>query len=205
MHGANRLGGNSLSDLLVFGAFAGEHAAKNAKAMSAPLEIDNQIITKLVTNCLVPFDESRKENPYKIHQELQLLMETHVGMIREESLLKEGIKKLDELEAKISTVGCNGDRTYNPGWHMCLDLHNMIKACKIAAHAALQRKESRGGHTRSDYPNTDKSLTNLLYVIRRGSDGNLTVSEERYPDVPKYLQDILDGKYPDIAHIAEDH
>ena len=152
----------------------------------------------------MPFDESRTDNPYTIHQELQINMEENVGILREEPKLLEGIKNLEAMTSKLSTVGCKGDRTYNPGWHMCLDLHNMITSSLIAAHAALKRKESRGAHTRLDYPNNDKSITDLLYIIRKGSDGKLTVSEERYPPVPKELQDILDGKDPDV-HLGEEN
>ena len=203
MHGANRLGGNSLSDLLVFGAIAGEHAGKRAKEITSFSNIDETHLKQLVTDCLAPFDESKTENPYKIHQELQKNMEENVGILREESKILTGIKYLEELQGRLSTVGCNGERAYNPGWHMCLDLYNMVNTSLIAAHAALQRKESRGAHTRLDYPNNDKSITDLLYIIRKGSDGKLTVSEERYPAVPQELQDILDGKDPDL-HMSEE-
>ena len=203
MHGANRLGGNSLSDLLVFGAIAGDHAGKRAKEIASFPQIDESTVTKFVTNCLAPFDESRKVNPYLLHQELQKSMEENVGILREEPKILQGIKFLEDMQSKLSTVGCDGDRIYNPGWHMCLDLENMVTTSLVAAHAALQRKESRGAHTRLDYPNNDKSITDLLYIIRKGSDGKLTVTEERYPAVPKELQDILDGKDPDL-HMSEE-
>ena len=155
MHGANRLGGNSLSDLLVFGAIAGEHAGKRAKEIGSFASVDEATITKLVTECLAPFDESRKENPYKVHQELQKSMEENVGILREEPKILQGIKFLEGMQGRLSTVGSTGDRTYNPGWHMCLDLHHMVTTSLIAAHAALQRKESRGAHRRMDYPKND--------------------------------------------------
>ena len=207
MHGANRLGGNSLSDLLVFGAIAGESAGKRAKELSSFGNIDESEITKLVNEILTPFDESKKENPYKVHQELQKNMEANVGILREEPKILAGIKYLEDLQGKLPNVGCIGDRTYNNGWHLSLDLQKMVTTSLIAAHAALQRKESRGAHTRTDYPNSDKSVTDLLYVVKKGSDGKLTVSQERYPPLPKELQDILDGKDPDVhidAHASEE-
>jgi succinate dehydrogenase / fumarate reductase flavoprotein subunit len=204
MHGANRLGGNSLSDLVVFGALAGENAGKEAKKQSSNPEVDNATLTKLVTEVLSPFDEARTENPYKMHQELQKSMELNVGIIREEKKLLDGIKILDDMQKKLSSVGCNGDRTYNPGWHLCLDLQNMLTTSMLCAHAALKRKESRGGHTRSDYPNSDKSITDLLYILKKGSDGKIAISEERYPTVPAELQNILDGKDPDLPQATEE-
>ena len=204
MHGANRLGGNSLSDLLVFGAIAGEHAGKAAKEVADYDKIDDSELVNCVTHCLEPFDDSKTENPYKLHSKMQQIMHTYVGMIRDEESIKEGIRQLEELQKQIHMAHCDTQRAYNPAWHTCVALEHMITLCFIAANAALRRRESRGGHTRSDYPTPDKSLTDLLYIVSKGSDGKLTITEERYPAVPKELQDILDDKDPDLHHTLEE-
>jgi len=200
MHGANRLGGNSLSDLLVFGELAGKSAREKANQLEFA-DISDDSIRELVSEVLAPFGESRKDNPFLIQQDLQAINEAHVGIKREEASMKEGIEKLEGLKSKISSAGCKGDRTYNPAWHLCLDLYNLLNVSRMAANSALVRKESRGAHSRVDYTTSDDNLTELLYIQYQGSNGEISMKEEKTPAVPDELKAILDGTDPDIAKI----
>src|SRR5579884_3772707 len=156
MHGANRLGGNSLGDLLVFGKRAGEYAAGYVKEISGnrPLVSDDDV-EAAAAEALAPFGNEGGENPYSVHQELQAVMQDLVGIIRNEQELTSALEKIRSLEEKVRSVSVEGHRQYNPGWHLAIDLHNMLLVSESVARAALERKESRGGHTRDDYPMTD--------------------------------------------------
>lgn len=200
MHGANRLGGNSLSDLIVFGELAGKNAGQKAEE-SDIVSPSNETLKELISYVLAPFNESRSENPFELHTELQTINESHVGIKREESSLKEGIEKLKALKRRIHMAGCQTDRSYNAGWHLCLDLYNLVNVSLMASYAALERKESRGAHTRIDFPKSNKDLEQILYILHRGSDGEIHVKEERASSPPPELQAILDGSDPDIAKI----
>jgi len=152
MHGSNRLGGNSLSDLLVFGKRAGEYAAKfadaNGRQKLRPATVDTAIETALAP--LTRGDAG--ENPYALHADLQQVMGDLVGIIRRRGELAESLARLAELKERAKKVGVIGGRRYNPGWHLALDLRNMIVVSECTAKAALEREESRGGHTREDFP-----------------------------------------------------
>lgn len=200
MHGANRLGGNSLSDLLVFGELAGKDAGQKAKEQNFT-DVPESTLKDLISFVLDPFSDSRKENPFKMQQDLQTINEAHVGIKREEQVLKEGIEKLKELKKKVPLAGCEGDRTYNAAWHLCIDLYNLVNVSLMAAYAALQRKESRGAHSRIDFPNTDSTLTELLYILTKGDNGEINLKEEKAPSPTGVLKEILDGTDPDIAKI----
>lgn len=200
MHGANRLGGNSLSDLLVFGELAGKNASQKAKQLEF-VDIPPEIVKELVSFVISPFDESNTEKPFKLHQELQSINEAHVGIKREESSLKEGIQKLEALKKKIPFAGIDGGRTYNNGWHLCIDLYNLVNVSLMAAYSALQRKESRGGHSRIDFPTSNENLTDILYILYKGSNGEIAQKEENSIPVSDELKHILDGTDPDIAKI----
>ncbi|MHA2501820.1 MAG: fumarate reductase/succinate dehydrogenase flavoprotein subunit [Candidatus Kariarchaeaceae archaeon] len=196
LHGANRLGGNSLSDLLVFGKRAGEFAAKKAKESSEKASVSTETLKSVIAEILAPFDDARSENPYTIHRELQEIMGEYVGIIRNEIKLDEGLKKLDEFESRTSKAAAGSkERRYNPGWHEVLDLERMIKSSRLFAVAAKKRQESRGAHTRDDFPDTDTSLTQILYVIKKGEDGNPVVTDETMSDVPEDLQNLLEVEY----------
>ncbi|MGI5247298.1 fumarate reductase/succinate dehydrogenase flavoprotein subunit [Dactylosporangium sp. CA-139066] len=164
MHGSNRLGGNSLSDLLVFGKRAGEHAAAHAtetkrrKPSAASVEA-------AVETALAPLQRGEGgENPYTLHQELQDIMGTLVGIIRREGELRDSLVRLAELKERVKKVGATGGRRYNPGWHLALDLRNMLVVSECTAKAALERTESRGGHTREDYPKMDPNWRRVNLV-----------------------------------------
>ncbi|MDP9797706.1 succinate dehydrogenase / fumarate reductase flavoprotein subunit [Catenuloplanes nepalensis] len=154
MHGSNRLGGNSLSDLLVFGKRAGEHAASYVSSSSRP-RVSAAALDAAVATALGPLERSGGDNPYHLQQELQAIMGDLVGIIRRESELSEALKRLHELRARVAAVSAAGGRRYNPGWHLALDLRNMLVVSECTARAALERAESRGGHTREDFPGMD--------------------------------------------------
>lgn len=184
MHGANRLGGNSLSDLLVFGNLAGQAAATYA-ASSDRLPPVGEEVEAARNAALAPFEEG-SENPYHLHQELQEIMEAHVGIVREGAVLEAGIAKLEALQARLAQLHASGGRDYNPSWHLCLDLHNMILTSLAVTRAGLERTESRGAHTRIDYPNYDDELGLVNLVIRR-SVGDMVVVRAPLSDMPAEL------------------
>jgi succinate dehydrogenase / fumarate reductase flavoprotein subunit len=152
MHGSNRLGGNSLSDLLVFGKRAGEHAASYADALTARPKVSAHDIETAVEAALAPLERNGGENPYTLQQELQAVMGDLVGIIRRKGELEDSLVRLAELRDRVAKVSATGGRKYNPGWHLALDLRNMLVVSECTAKAALEREESRGGHTREDFP-----------------------------------------------------
>ncbi|MBT2469229.1 fumarate reductase/succinate dehydrogenase flavoprotein subunit [Streptomyces sp. ISL-66] len=166
MHGSNRLGGNSLSDLLVFGRRAGLHAAEHAAAAAGRLPVVDQAqVDEAAAEALAPFHAAEgAENPYTLHQELQTTMNDLVGIIRREGEMTEALERLRSLRERASRAGVEGHRQFNPGWHLALDLRNMLLVSECVARAALERTESRGGHTREDCPSMERSWrpVNLL-------------------------------------------
>jgi succinate dehydrogenase / fumarate reductase flavoprotein subunit len=154
MHGSNRLGGNSLSDLLVFGRRAGQSAAQRVDAVSAAgrPQVSQADVDAAMAEALTPLERSGGENPYEVHAALQQLMTDQVGLIRTEDELKSALTELEKLRARAAQVSVQGGRAYNPGWHLAQDLRNMLLVSDCIAQSALERQESRGGHTRSDYP-----------------------------------------------------
>ncbi|WP_327353669.1 fumarate reductase/succinate dehydrogenase flavoprotein subunit [Streptomyces sp. NBC_01304] len=183
MHGSNRLGGNSLSDLLVFGRRAGLHAAQYATALTSRPAVDDLEIDVAAAEALRPFSAEGPpegevngrppENPYTIHQELQQTMNDLVGIIRREGEMHEALQKLAELRVRARRAGVEGHRQFNPGWHLALDLRNMLLVSECIARAALERQESRGGHTREDFPGMDRQWrrANLLCQLADPSGG----------------------------------
>ena len=188
MHGANRLGGNSLSDLLVFGKIAGQCAANFAQENSR-ISPHGEEIEKSIENTLEPFEDG-DENPYQIHQELQEIMESHAGIVRTGEELEKGIRKLEELEKRLPKMHAKGERKYNPGWHLCLDLHNMIITSLALSRAALERTESRGAHTRLDYPDYDNELGKVNMIVRPGPEG-MSVVKSPLLEMPAELNDYV--------------
>ncbi|MEU9732225.1 fumarate reductase/succinate dehydrogenase flavoprotein subunit [Streptomyces sp. NPDC048002] len=172
MHGSNRLGGNSLSDLLVFGRRAGWHAAEYAAALAFERpEVDDLEIDTAAAEALRPFsaespDEAAPENPYTLHQELQQTMNDLVGIIRRQGEMEHALEKLAELRVRARRAGVEGHRQFNPGWHLALDLRNMLLVSECVARAALERTESRGGHTREDRPAMERTWRNVNLLCR---------------------------------------
>ncbi|MCT9091096.1 fumarate reductase/succinate dehydrogenase flavoprotein subunit [Streptomyces sp. ASQP_92] len=187
MHGSNRLGGNSLSDLLVFGRRAGLHAAEYAASLAARPAVDEIQIDTAAAEALRPFsaeapeDGSPVENPYTLHQELQQAMNDLVGIIRREGEMRQALGKLAELRARARRAGVEGHRQFNPGWHLALDLRNMLLVSECVARAALERTESRGGHTREDWPGMDRAWrrVNLLCHLADPTEGLAPPESER--------------------------
>jgi succinate dehydrogenase / fumarate reductase flavoprotein subunit len=181
MHGSNRLGGNSLSDLLVFGRRAGAGAADYVKSLGGryPAVADAQLAAAEQT-ALAPFDPPAGvavENPYTLHQELQQAMNDLVGIIRNANEIQQALDRLENLKARERNVGVEGHRQFNPGWHLALDLRNMIAVSECIARAALIREESRGGHTRDDFPTMDPNWRKVN-LICAGAGGSIEVSEQ---------------------------
>jgi len=190
MHGSNRLGGNSLSDLLVFGRRAGLHAALYAKDFGGPLTVDAGQIEAVARELVEPLARVGGENPYAIQADLQETMQSLVGLIRTERELKEALRKLEALQARAKRVRVEGGRTYNPGWHTALDLRSLLAVAECCAMAALEREESRGGHTRDDHPYTDDQWGRVNVVLRL-RDGALQLSREPLPEMPAELRALF--------------
>lgn len=194
LHGANRLGGNSLSDLIVFGKLAGEHAARFAKENGNVATPDDEV-NKAHEEALAPLDSSRAEVPggaYQIQYELQDLMQNNVGIIRQEEELVAAVAGIEELKKRAATVSAPGNRQYNPGWHTALDLKNLLLSAEAVARSAVVRKESRGAHTRDDYPGKSEEFDHVNTIIRMGAEGQLEVSQEPIPEMPDELKQVIE-------------
>jgi succinate dehydrogenase / fumarate reductase flavoprotein subunit len=190
LHGSNRLGGNSLSDLLVFGRRAGLHAALYAKNLGGQIAVDSAQVESIVRDILEPFTRSGSENPYAIQSDLQDTMQTLVGIIRTESELKEALKKIEALKQRAGKVRVEGGRTYNPSWHTALDLGSLLTVAQCCAMSALERKESRGGHTRDDHPYTDDQWGSVNLVLRE-RNGSIELRREPLPQMPPELKALF--------------
>jgi succinate dehydrogenase / fumarate reductase, flavoprotein subunit len=191
MHGANRLGGNSLSDLLVFGQRAGRAAAEYAAGPTARPQVNASEVEELVRGALQPFEATGTENPYTIQQDLQECMQTMVGIIRTADELTKAFGELAVLRERAGRVRVEGHRQYNPGWHLALDLDPLIAVSECIARAALERTESRGAQTREDYPETDPDLAKVNVVVRQ-RNGELMLALEPLPVIPDELQALLE-------------
>jgi succinate dehydrogenase / fumarate reductase flavoprotein subunit len=190
LHGSNRLGGNSLSDLLVFGRRAGFHAALYAKDRGGELRVEPSEVESLAREALEPFSRARGENPYAIQHELQETMQRLVGIIRTESELRRAVGTIEQLKERAGRVRVEGGAAYNPGWHTALDLRSLLTVAECSTLAALERRESRGGHTREDYPKADPEWGKVNVVLRR-KDGGVTLVREPLAALPAELQTLL--------------
>ncbi len=190
MHGSNRLGGNSLSDLLVFGRRAGMGAAEYVKSSGAN-PVSDATIAKAAERIEAPFKRSGGENPYALHQELQEVTHNLVGIIRTKSEIEEAITKIADIRRRASQVTVSGDRTFNPGFHLAFDLDNMLLVAESTAKSALLREESRGGHTRDDFPEMSSKWRQVNHIS--SFDGNqVNVRAQALPAIPKELFDLFD-------------
>jgi succinate dehydrogenase flavoprotein subunit len=191
INGANRLGGNSLSDLLVFGKRAGEYAASFSKSNDAA-RIDEKQVDSSIQQALAPFDRgSAGENPYKIQQDLQNTMQDLVGIVRVEPEMVRALGELQQLKQRAANTGVMGHREYNNGWHTALDLGNLLTVSEAIALSALERKESRGGHFRQDYPDKDPAFATFNIAVRRGPNGEMEVLHVPIPPIPAELQQVI--------------
>jgi succinate dehydrogenase / fumarate reductase flavoprotein subunit len=191
LHGANRLGGNSLSDLLVFGMRAGKYATEFAGRQSTP-RVDAQQADAVVQAALAPFERAGGENPYQVEHDLQAMMQELVGIVRREEEMRRALESLKTLKERAAKVSVTGNREYNPGWHTALDIQNLLTVSEIIARAALERKESRGGHFRDDFPEKDPSYGKFNIVIKRGSSGEMQVTREPIPEMRDDLKKIIE-------------
>jgi succinate dehydrogenase / fumarate reductase flavoprotein subunit len=192
LHGANRLGGNSLSDLIVFGKRAGEYAAAFAKKEGAARLDDRQVDTGAAA-ALAPFERgSTGENPYTIQRDLQDMMQDLVGIVRQESEMRQAIEKLQGLKARAAKAGIDGNREYNNGWHTAIDLHNLLTVSEAIALAAVERKESRGAHFREDFPNKSDEFSKFNFVIQKGASGEMTLARVPLAPLSTELQQVIE-------------
>tara|TARA_B100001250_G_scaffold152858_1_gene131251 strand:+ start:226 stop:2052 length:1827 start_codon:yes stop_codon:yes gene_type:complete len=191
LHGANRLGGNSLSDLIVFGKIAGGNAALVAKEIEEFLPIDSTEIKNIIEETLAPLNRTDGENPAKVVEDLREMMQYKVGIIRTEKLLKEALKDLDDLEKRAENTSTGNSRIYNPGWHQALEIGAMIDVSRMCTLAALHREESRGGHTRDDFPTPDYKYWGKINSVITKKD-EMTIEHRRYPPIDEELKKLLD-------------
>jgi succinate dehydrogenase / fumarate reductase, flavoprotein subunit len=189
LHGANRLGGNSLSDLLVFGRRAGQAAAQHAKEVSAP-QIDPAQLEAAEKYALAPFQRQGGENPYAIHRDLQATMQSLVGIFRTRDDLQKALVELENLNERWKRVGVDGSRMFNPGWHLALDLRSMLTISEAVARSALVREESRGAHSRLDFPELSAEWGTKNNIIRRDASG-MNLRQEPKPEMPAELKEVL--------------
>jgi succinate dehydrogenase / fumarate reductase flavoprotein subunit len=195
LHGANRLGGNSLSDLLVFGKRAGKFAAVFAKEHAFGT-VDTDQVDRSARWALEPFERGTRSNdaqgPYQIQHELQVKMQELVGIVRTESEMLSGLEEVAKLQRRARAVAVQGNREYNSGWHTALDLANLLTVSEAITRSALERRESRGGHFREDYPNKDKAFGEFNIIVRRGPGGEMKVLRENIPPMPAELKQIIE-------------
>jgi len=194
LHGANRLGGNSLSDLLVFGKRAGEYAARFAK-QHGTARVDESQVEAAGRRALAPLervDPGGGAGPYQVQHELQGMMQDLVGIVRTGPEIARALEGLDALRARAERVGVTGNREYNPGWHTALDLPHLLIVSEAIARSALERTESRGAHFRDDFPSKDESLGKVRMVVKRGVDGRMALTRVPVPPVPPELQRVIE-------------
>ncbi|MEO3812029.1 fumarate reductase/succinate dehydrogenase flavoprotein subunit [Sphaerisporangium sp. B11E5] len=207
MHGSNRLGGNSLSDLLVFGRRAGAGAAAYVDGLAARPVSGPETLADAEVEALAPLSRSGGENPYEVHHELQRTMNDLVGIIRKAGEISEALEVVTKLKERAANTGAPGGRIYNPGWHLALDLRNMLLVSECVARAALLREESRGGHTRDDFPGMAPEWRRKLLVCGLTAGGEVTVEEQDQPSMRDDLLTLFDraelSKYLTADEMAE--
>jgi succinate dehydrogenase / fumarate reductase flavoprotein subunit len=192
INGANRLGGNSLSDLIVFGKRAGEHAAAFARK-NGQARVDEGAVDRAVTISLEPFERGPAgENPYKVQADLQETMQALVGIVRQEPEMREAFARIQEFKQRAARVGVVGHREYHAGWHTCLDLRNLLTVAECITLSAIERKESRGGHFREDYPEKVAEYSTFNVVTRQGTGDSVQISHVPIPPIPDYLKEVIE-------------
>ena len=192
MHGANRLGGNSLSDLIVFGKRAGEYAASHAAGRDEFADVDQQDVEQQAETMLAPFHRETGDNPFELHEDLRTMMQHKVGIVRTQDDLNSALDDIVTLRERAATVRIGGNIGFNPGWHLALDLDNMLDISEAVTKSALMREESRGAHTREDFPESDDQTWGKQNLITsQDEDGNLQVRVEPLPEMPDELKELI--------------
>lgn len=203
MHGANRLGGNSLSDLLVFGYLSGKNAAEYAQKTSGHSEIDQERVREIVQNATGILNREIGTNPYLLHEELEKNMQRNVGIIRTEDELKAGIEQIEKIREEAAKAKAKGASQFNPGWHEALALRNLLITAEAVGRAALIREESRGAHTRSDFPGELEQWLKYNIVIRKGAQGRMELNKEVRPapdpELERIAKSTMEGLELEIA------
>lgn len=191
INGANRLGGNSLSDLIVFGKRAGEYAAEFAKK-NGHGAVDEAQIDAEAKGALEPFERAGGDNPFNIQADLQNMMQNLVGIVRTESEMLEALAGLEKLNARAAASSVPGNIDFNPGWHTALDLRNLLAVSEAITRSALERKESRGGQFREDFPDKDPEFAKFNVAVRQANDGSMQISHEPIPEMPAELKQVIE-------------
>jgi succinate dehydrogenase / fumarate reductase flavoprotein subunit len=192
LHGANRLGGNSLSDLIVFGKRAGEHAAAFAKS-NGNVSVDVKQVEASARDALAPFERDGGEGPYQVQESLQETMQDNVGIVRAQPEMEHALQEIGKLKQRAMRVGVKGNREYNPGWHTALDLNNLLTVSEAIGRSALERKESRGGHFRDDHPDKDPAYATFNFLVRKDAkSGEMQITREPIPPMPAHLKAIIE-------------
>lgn len=190
LHGANRLGGNSLSDLLVFGKRAGEYAARFARENPAGA-LDGAAVESAAAETLAPFERSG-EGPYQVQHDLQDMMQAQVGIVRTEAEMQDAVDGLGRLWERAAGTGVHGHREYNPGWHTALDLKHLLTCAEAITRCALAGKESRGGHFREDFPEKDPEAAKSNHIVWKDADGKMQLRREPIPEMPPELRQVIE-------------
>jgi len=191
MHGSNRLGGNSLSDLVVFGRRAGLAAAERALGMPGDPDVSESQVADVTRHARSYFDNEGGEDAYALHRDLQDTMQSLVGIIRVERELLEAKERLADLAERAAKCAVEGNLQFNPGWHLALDLESMLAVSNCTTLSAIERRESRGGHTRDDYPGFRPEFENVN-MITRLVDGEYTIAQEPKPQMPGELSKLFE-------------
>jgi succinate dehydrogenase / fumarate reductase flavoprotein subunit len=194
LHGANRLGGNSLSDLLVFGKRAGEYAAKFA-GENPDVSVNDAEVEAAYSAAVEPFERpagGANEGPYQVQYDLQNMMQDLVGIVRLQNEMERALDGIGKLKARAAKVAVQGHREYNPGWHTAIDLKHLLTCAEAITLASLDRKESRGGHFREDFPNKDPEAAKYNSVISKAADGSMKLRREPIPPLPGHLKQVIE-------------
>ena len=206
MHGANRLGGNSLSDLLVFGNISGVEAAKYSRKLKSIPKSDDEDIKRIIKNATSILNREKGNNPYLIHEDLQKNMQYNVGIIRTKDEISDGISKIDDLKSQFKDVKAAGTSQFNPGWHEALALRNLLISSEAVAKSALLREESRGAHTREDFPSERKEWLEYNIINKKGKDGEMETVKVKRSKPDKELKRIANSSIEDLEkEVKLDH
>jgi len=198
MHGANRLGGNSLSDLLVFGKLAGDGAMDYIKSCSDQPKVNDDQIMSIIRQATDILNRDKGTNPFLVHEDLQEVMQNYVGIVRSKDELNQAIKELYRISIDVDQVKAHASAQYNPGWNEAIDLGNLLITAEAVARAALMREESRGAHTRMDFENENDQWLESNIVIRKATDGSMEVQRVQRGEPPKELSQIAHASLEEL-------